>query len=1109
MVVVLIAPSVLATQATAPVRATLEPNRTDAVPWSSAEPQPNPAPSATSRSPALTLSAVSAGSVVETAYVNYNATTPGNFPSAVWDWAAGSAAVDPLTDQLWIPEWPITVDGIPAPVSAPALVYNPATNQTRVVQNLTNTSAFAFDPKNGYLYATDPISNAVLVFNPASETMARAPIRVGIDPSAIVFDGPSGNLYVANSLSSNLTVINGTNDAIVVPGGVVVGNDPVALADDTIDRQMFVALSSAPPVVKNVSTRTNDPGQIAIHLPATASVLAYSASHDLLGVAMPTLSDLGIYNASTFATLHFPNEGLGLTSIVVNHNDSDFVIADGTGSDLVVVNALTGVNVTNHLSVGADPAHLTVDPIDGLIYSWSGAFRIVSTANLVSETEAKQSPDLGARALTLAYDEGSGHVFVVDRLSSSLAVLNANTLTTARSPIAIPGAPESVADDNATGAVYVGYYGGVLGINASTGAIVSRNDALTGNNSQITVDQASGLLWDVNKLTGLEALSIPGLAVAHVVGIGVGTVGIRGVVLDNQTNELFVVDPLNSTVAAVNGTNGQEILPWIPPIVGVDSVSYDAGDQMVYALGQSVWMVDPVSHRIVGAPIAISPHVVAWSIVYDPSREFLYVVSNESPAWPGTLSVIDGSSIAASESAYVTMPLGQLPADLQPIELPGSAAPGSGEIWVTNFVSGTVSIVASPPQVTFLAASPNPVDVAAPSHILLGIVGGAGPSQVTYSGLPSSCVSLDALSLSCTPPRQGSYTINVTVTDTLGITTSAQTVLSVSPPFTINLALDGGTSTEVDLGSSMNGSATAMGGTAPYNFTWAFGDSNSETGGRVSHSYSTVGTYLVTVTATDSGGGISSGTGMVTVEPLPISTASASPSNDTDVNLPIDFAADVTGGAYPMNASWTFGDGFSANGTSVTHAYSSSGIFFANFHYRDSSGRTANSVVMVTVNAALSATTIIAATSAGSSPTAGSAIQFTTEIAGGTEPYTVVWGFDDGSYAQGISTQHTYGAAGTYTVSLSIEDAVGAHWNTTQTLVVTSSSSSSGFGTNFDEGLLLGLVVGAAIAAVAILAATRRKKPTPSSPPRSAPTTGSAPAGTPPESPDGTPEWIE
>jgi YVTN family beta-propeller protein len=1063
------------------------PARSAAVAVTSVSPNSPPVPrlstTTATTSSAISLNGASAGSVISTAFVNYNRSFAGNFPSAVWDWAAGQSTIDPVTDQLWIPTYPVVLDGVPASSYAPGLVYSPAQNQTQLVLHLNDTSAVAYDPLTGDLYATQLYNNVVTVYNATTEFPAQLPIPVGTRPVAILYDPASENLYVANEGSNNVTVINGsTNDVIV--GGIAAGTGPTALADDTTDRILFIADSGADRV-STISTRTNTAGSSSIPVASPASALAYSKSQGLLAVGLPASATLIIYHAANQAYAGTATIGKFVSSIIANQSGADFVATNGTAADLILVQATTGVITPTLLSVGQIPTRLTLDPTNGRIYAWSNGSRTITTISPTASGTIQVSPDLGVRAAAIAYDPSSGHIFVADRTINSLAVLDVSTFATVRSPVSLPGAPISIVDDPQTGTIYVGYAGGVAAIDASTGSITASNNTLRGNNSQLVIDPATDRLWDLNNVTGLEVLSLPNLDVVQVIGIGVGTSNLLGMTLDNATDQLFFVDRTNYTIAVFNGVTGQEILPFITGVSGAISVAYDAADQAVYALGiSSVYAIDPATHAFLAGPIAIAPHLIAWSISYDPSREFLDVASSDLPALTGNLTVIDGSSIAASKGTYATIGLGQIALDAEPVILPGSSAPGSGEIWAPNIGSGTVSIIASPPQVTFLAASPDPIDAGVAGKILLGYVGGAGPSTVSYSGLPASCTSSNTLALNCTPDVNGSYWVNATVVDSLGFATYAQTLLSVAPAISVALSLTLGPSGEVDVGSSLSSSASATGGTAPYNYSWAFGDATRAWGTTVDHTYSAVGTYVVSVTTTDSGGGVSAASGTVTVVPLPNATISVSPGPATDVNVPTHFSANVSGGASPGIGSWTFSNGGSANGTTATYTDSTSGVYLATFHYRDASGVTINKTVTITVNPALAVSLTVSPPASSAAPAVGSSILFVATVSGGTPAFTIVWAFDDGSYASGTSAQHTYGSAGTYTVTLTVVDGVGTQVNTTYQLVVGSSTSTSGLGSNFDSGLLLGLVIGAVAAAVVLFATTRAKRgpPPPASP---------------------------
>jgi len=54
-------------------------------------------------------------------------------------------------------------------------------------------------------------------------------------------------------------------------------------------------------------------------------------------------------------------------------------------------------------------------------------------------------------------------------------------------------------------------------------------------------------------------------------------------------------------------------------------------------------------------------------------------------------------------------------------------------------------------------------------------------------------------------------------------------------------------------GQQVTFTATASGGTSPYTFSWNFGDSSTATGASVTHTYSSAGTFPVTLTVRDSG----------------------------------------------------------------------------------------------------------------------------------------------------------------------------------------------------------------------------------------------------------------
>jgi PKD repeat protein len=163
------------------------------------------------------------------------------------------------------------------------------------------------------------------------------------------------------------------------------------------------------------------------------------------------------------------------------------------------------------------------------------------------------------------------------------------------------------------------------------------------------------------------------------------------------------------------------------------------------------------------------------------------------------------------------------------------------------------------------------------------------------------------------------------------------------------------TTGDAPLSVSFTGSAT--GGTAPYTYSWAFGDGSTSTAQSPSHTYSAAGTYTATLTVTDSSSPAKTATSTATVtvsavgNPL-AATASATPTSG-QIPLNVAFTGTATGGTPSYSYSWNFGDG-SATSTSQnpSHTYSNAGTYTATLTVTDSSSpaKTASSSVTITAS---------------------------------------------------------------------------------------------------------------------------------------------------------------
>ncbi|MGB1263211.1 MAG: PKD domain-containing protein [Cognaticolwellia sp.] len=185
--------------------------------------------------------------------------------------------------------------------------------------------------------------------------------------------------------------------------------------------------------------------------------------------------------------------------------------------------------------------------------------------------------------------------------------------------------------------------------------------------------------------------------------------------------------------------------------------------------------------------------------------------------------------------------------------------------------------------------------------------------------------------------QSGTYSVTLQVTDEAG--TSAQSILTVSVT-DLKATI---THTAIDLTVSFFSAAT--GGTGDKTYLWHFGDDNRSTIANPTHTYSTPGTYDVTLTVTDE-----DGTVVITDLTLQVTNLKAEISHAIN-DLTVNFAGSTSGGQGEMSYSWDFGDGSTSTSPSPTHTYNTAGNYTINLMVVDENNATAQSSVSITISA--------------------------------------------------------------------------------------------------------------------------------------------------------------
>lgn len=879
--------------------------------------------------------------------------------------------------------------------------------------------------------ATTQVFNVVVngdLLNESGETFF---VNITNVANAILGDGQGVGTIVNDDALPSLSI----DDVTVIEGnGTVNANFTVSLSAPS-GRNVTVNYATA----DGTATAPGDYTSLSGGLLFNAGTTALAVSVTVNGDSVPEADETFFVNLSGAVNASIADgQGVG----TIGNDDVPVTVSPGSVpagtvgvaySQTLTASGGSGP-YTFAVTAGALPAGMTLSSGGALsgTPTAGGSFSFTATA---TDSSPVPGPFSGSQAYTLT--------IAAPTISLPATTLAGGTLGAAYSD-AITGASGGIAPYSY--AVTAGALPGGLTLDTASGAITGTPNAIGSFNFSVTAtDSSSG----TGPYTATQSYSIEVSDQAPVANAVSATVPYDAAATNVALNisggapaSVAVATAPSHGAAVVSGTSISYQPD--PGYAGPDSFTYTATNASGTSAPAtvSITVSDPV--------ITITAAGTLAATVGTPYSQTFTFNGGAAP-WSGyqVANLPAGLSITATGADTVTV--SGTPAEAGSFSLNVSATDSStgngpyavGEAFVLSVAAPSLAL--SPAATTFNA------NYGAAYSQSFAASGGVGPYSYAVSGSLPAGVSLSGDTLSGTPTVTGNFSFSIVATDDgasgtgAPFTVSESYVLAVATP---TVALSPGTLPASDPGVAYSQTITASGGVAPYGFALASGTLPAgltlSSGGALSGTPTEVGTFAITIEATDANGQTGSqGYSLVINAPtLALSPAAGTLTLTYGAAYSQVFAASGSPGPYGYAVSGALPDGVSFSGGTLSGTPTAPGSYPITITATDSaltgSGAPFSITQAYTLEVPAPALTIDPATLADT--TAGQAYAQTLSGSGGVAPYA--FAVTTGSLPDGLALSAdgalsgTATHAGSFAFTVTVTDANGQTGSRDYTLQV-------------------------------------------------------------------------
>jgi len=273
----------------------------------------------------------------------------------------------------------------------------------------------------------------------------------------------------------------------------------------------------------------------------------------------------------------------------------------------------------------------------------------------------------------------------------------------------------------------------------------------------------------------------------------------------------------------------------------------------------------------------------------------------------------------------------------------------------------------------------------------------------------------------------GNYTVTLNVTDDRGATDAVSATKMVLNRGPVVLFTESSTTVYTGEVITFNASESYDPDGFILSYLWDFGDGANATDIVVTHVYDDDGQYTVTLTLVDNNGGTASASAIKTILnrlPVAIFTTSSTTVYTGEV-ITFNASESYDPDGEIISNFWDFGDGNTAYGVIVNHAYSYDGRYLVTLTVTDDDVAQNTTTVRLMV---LNRSPVANFVESTETSWVGVLIAFDASNSYDADGYIAnyLWDFGDGTNATGVTVSHTYSINGTFAVVLTVADDDGA-----------------------------------------------------------------------------------